>query len=144
MRIRPLTPADRAAWLPLWEGYLRFYRAELSPEVTQVAFRRLAAGDAGCFALVADAGDALHGLAHCVLHASTWQTTPVCYLEDLYVAPAARGTNLGRALFEGVYAAADARGAGRVYWHTQSYNARARSLYDVVGIPTSFVVYERR
>ncbi len=29
------------------------------------------------------------------------------------------------------------------YWHTQSYNAPARSLYDEVARPTSFVVYER-
>ncbi len=35
-----------------------------------------------------------------------------------------------------------ARGADRVYWHTQQYNGRARSLYDQVGHPTSFVVYE--
>ncbi len=39
-------------------------------------------------------------------------------------------------------AAAAARGTSRVYWHTQQYNGRARSLYDVVGHPTSFVVYE--
>ena len=34
------------------------------------------------------------------------------------------------------------RGAGRLYWHTQEYNGRARSLYDQVARPTSFVVYE--
>jgi hypothetical protein len=44
---------------------------------------------------------------------------------------------------EGVYAEADRRGVGRVYWHTQQYNAPARSLYDSVGHATSFVVYER-
>jgi len=34
------------------------------------------------------------------------------------------------------------RGAGRLYWHTQEYNGRARSLYDQVAHLTSFVVYE--
>ena len=35
-----------------------------------------------------------------------------------------------------------ARGSDRLYWHTQQYNGRARSLYDQVGRSTSFVVYE--
>ncbi|HEU0317849.1 MAG TPA: GNAT family N-acetyltransferase, partial [Solirubrobacteraceae bacterium] len=66
-----------------------------------------------------------------------------CYLEDLFVARAARGGGAGRALIEAVYAAADARGADRVYWHTQEFNAPARSLYDTVGRRTSFIVYTR-
>jgi GNAT superfamily N-acetyltransferase len=49
---------------------------------------------------------------------------------------------VGRALIEGIAHAAKERGAGRVYWHTQQYNGAARSLYDQVGRPTSFVVYE--
>jgi hypothetical protein len=36
----------------------------------------------------------------------------------------------------------DTRGAGRLYWHTQEYNGRARSLYDQVARVTSFIVYE--
>jgi GNAT superfamily N-acetyltransferase len=58
------------------------------------------------------------------------------------VAPSARGHDVGRALLEAVGRAARERGADRVYWHTQQYNGRARSLYDQVGRPTSFVVYE--
>ena len=57
-------------------------------------------------------------------------------------APPARGRDVGRALLDAVKEAAVGRGARRVYWHTQEYNGRARSLYDQVGRPTSFVVYE--
>jgi GNAT superfamily N-acetyltransferase len=81
-------------------------------------------------------------MADCVIHATTWSRRPTCYLEDLFVAPAARGQDLGRALLEAVKEQASARGSGRVYWHTQQYNGRARSLYDQVAHPTSFVVYE--
>ena len=56
--------------------------------------------------------------------------------------PRRRGEDVGRALLEAVKEAATARGADPVYWHTQQYNGRARSLYDQVGRPTSFVVYE--
>jgi GNAT superfamily N-acetyltransferase len=77
-----------------------------------------------------------------VLHASTWSRRPYCYLEDLFVAPVGRGHDLGRALLEEAKRASEERGAGRLYWHTQQYNGRARSLYDQVGRPTSFMVYE--
>ena len=45
-------------------------------------------------------------------------------------------------MLEAVRQAGAERGADGVYWHTQEYNGRARSLYDQVGHPTSFVVYE--
>ncbi len=88
-----------------------------------------------------DAGRGI-GLAHCVVHATTWSRRQTCYLEDLFVAPVARGHDVGRGLLAAVKEAADARGADGVYWHTQQYNGRARSLYDQVGRSTSFIVYE--
>jgi len=140
--IRPLETADWEGWSVLWAGYLDFYRAELSEETSRATFERLCAGTDGLFGLLAldDAGAV--GLANCVVHATTWSRQPKCYLEDLFVSPAARGSDLGRALLEAVKQAAGEKGAPEVYWHTQQYNGRARSLYDVVGRPTSFVVYE--
>ena len=141
--IRPLETADREGWSALWAGYLAFYRATLSAQTTQATFERLCDGTNGLFGLLAlDEAGAAVGLANCVVHATTWSRQPKCYLEDLFVSPAARGGDLGRALLEAVKQAATDRGAPDVYWHTQQYNGRARSLYDVVGRPTSFVVYE--
>jgi GNAT superfamily N-acetyltransferase len=141
--IRPLETADRQGWSALWAGYLAFYRAELSAETTGSTFERLCAGTDGLFGLLAldEAGTSV-GLANCVVHGTTWSRQPKCYLEDLFVSPAARGGDLGQALLRAVKQAATERGAPDVYWHTQQYNGRARSLYDVVGRPTSFVVYE--
>jgi GNAT superfamily N-acetyltransferase len=142
--VRQIRVEDRAGWLPLWRRYNAFYRNEPPEEVTRATFRRLCEGSDGLFGLVAVNDDGrLVGLAHLVFHPSTWTTASYCYLEDLFVSGEGRGSGAGRALIEGAYAEADRRGAGRVYWHTQQYNAPARSLYDVVGHPTSFVVYER-
>ena len=141
--IRALRDGYWDDWTPLWAGYLAFYRAELDDLTTQSTFERLCAGDEGMFGLLAldDAGQAI-GMANCVVHASTWSRQPKCYLEDLFVAPSARGHDVGRGLLVAVQRAGIERGADRVYWHTQQYNGRARSLYDQVGRPTSFVVYE--
>jgi GNAT superfamily N-acetyltransferase len=141
--VRPLEPRDFDAWLPLWDGYNSFYRNEVTAEVTENTFRRLHEGADGFFGLVAEHDGGLVGLAHAIFHPSTWTTRSYCYLEDLFVARTHRGSGVARALIEALYAEADRRGADSVYWHTQSYNAPARSLYDQVARPTSFVVYER-
>ena len=142
MTVRPLAPEDRAAWEPLWEGYTAFYRHTASAEVTDATFARLcAAGD--MFGLVAEHDGVLTGLAHGVVHPSTWTTESYLYLEDLFVSRSGRGTGTGEELIEAVYREADSRGAVRVYWHTQEYNGAARSLYDQVARRTSFIKYER-
>jgi GNAT superfamily N-acetyltransferase len=144
VRVRQLRDEDRVAWDELWRGYLRFYRADVSAAVTEATFARLRDETDGLLGLIAaDADDRPVGLAHLVFHPSTWSKTSYCYLEDLFVSPAARGGGIAHALFDAVYAAARERGAEKVYWHTQQYNGAARSLYDTVGNVTSFIVYER-
>jgi GNAT superfamily N-acetyltransferase len=141
--VRPIRADDRDAWLPLWHGYNAFYRNEPTQDVTRTTFRRLCDGSDGLTGLVAEDDSDLVGLAHLVFHPSTWTTGTYCYLEDLFVSRGGRGSGAGRLLLEGAYDEADRRGADRVYWHTQQYNAPARSLYDAAGHATSFVVYER-
>lgn len=141
--VRRLREGDRDSWLVLWTGYLDFYRAQVPDATTELTFARLRDDEGGMLGLVAvDGDDRLIGLAHLIFHAATWSATSSCYLEDLFVAPAGRGGRAARALIEAVYAAARERGCDRVYWHTQQFNAPARSLYDTVGTPTSLIVYE--
>src|SRR6476661_4155808 len=102
-RVRALAPSDRAAWEPLWAAYLAFYRTAVPPEVVEAQFARLLAGDP-FFGLVAEAPDGtLLGLCHCILHGHGWRLERVVYLQDLFVAEAARGTGAGRALIEAAY-----------------------------------------
>lgn len=144
LRIRPLEEADRPAWEVLWNGYLIFYRVELTAKVTETTWRRLLDHDRDMYGLGAlNAAGELVGFVHYLFHPVTWSITDRCYLEDLYVSEQERGTGVGRALIEAVYAAGDARGADQVYWLTQESNAAARRLYDRVGQLTPFVKYRR-
>jgi GNAT superfamily N-acetyltransferase len=142
--IRQLELADRGGWQRLWKAYLHFYLGEVSEAVTELSFDRLCHHRDGLLGLVA-AGESgeLVGFAHLVFHPSTWSDSTYCYLEDLFVDPAGRGTGTARQLIEAAYEEADRRGATQTYWHTQEFNSPARSLYDVVGHRTSFIVYER-
>lgn len=144
--IRELRREDHDGWAELWSGYLHFYRAEISEQVTAKTFERLCEETDGMFALVAvddGASGAPLGFAHSVVHPSTWSLTGHCYLEDLFVAGAARGGGVAKELIDATAAAARERGVERLYWHTQQFNGAARSLYDTVGQLTSMVVYER-
>jgi len=141
--IRPIRVDDRERWELLWQGYLDFYRAVLTPEVTEGTWAALCNPASAVHGLVAEQEDQLAGLAHLVLHPTTWATHPTCYLEDLYVAKPWRGGGVARRLIEAVYAFADGCGPASVYWLTQEYNGPARSLYDTLAHRTSFVVYRR-
>ena len=90
-----------------------------------------------------DAKGNLIGIVHYLFHPVTWAISNRCYLEDLFVTPAARGTGAGRALIEAVYRAADEVGADQVYWLTAHSNATARKLYDRVAQVTPFIKYRR-
>jgi GNAT superfamily N-acetyltransferase len=140
---RALEDDDYPQWLGLWAGYLRFYRHRLAEEITQTTFDRLVDPDNELKALVAESEGRLIGFAHYLFHPSTWSLSGYCYLEDLFVDPAVRGQGAGRALIQGVYQAADAAGASKVYWLTQEFNADARALYDTLGHRTSSIKYER-
>ena len=142
--IRPLRPADKAEWSALWRAYLAFYETELPDEIYDTTFARLTdPTHKAQFALVAERDGHLIGLVHAILHPHNWRVEDVCYLQDLFVAPAGRGTGTGRALIEAVYAAADINGTPAVYWLTQDFNTQARQLYDRIGKVTPFVKYNR-
>ena len=139
---RPVSSADKDAWFRLWQGYLDFYEKTLDPKVSDATWQKLLAGDE-VFGLVAvDANGKVIGIVNCVVHANTWSMQPVCYLEDLFVDPDARGQGAGRALIDAVIARARTAGWLRVYWQTKSGNGVARRLYDQVTPVTDWVRYD--
>jgi GNAT superfamily N-acetyltransferase len=145
--IRPIQPGDWEAWLPLWDGYNAFYGRSgptaLPRAVTDATWSRFFDGLEPVYGLVAVRDGALLGLVHYLFHRSTTMIAPTCYLQDLFTSAEARGTGIGRALIEAVYADAAAKGAPRVYWHTHESNATARLLYDKVAEMPGFIMYRK-
>ena len=142
--IRPLQHSDRPQWSEMWTDYLAFYETTVPPEIYDSTFARLLGDGPRDFnALVAEKDGRLVGLTHYLFHRHGWKIEDVCYLQDLYARPQTRGTGVGRALIEAVYAAADAQGAPYVYWLTQDFNETARLLYDRIANVTPFIKYAR-
>jgi GNAT superfamily N-acetyltransferase len=140
IQIRDTAEADENAWRPLWAAYNAFYGVDIPESVTAQTWRRILdpASTVSCRLAVVD--DNVAGFAVSVLHDSTWTATPVCYLEDLFVAPAFRGRGLGRLLITDLVDRAKAKGWSRLYWHTRATNP-ARRLYDEFSGADDFVRY---
>jgi len=139
--IRAALPSDEAAWRKLWRGYCDFYEARVPDEVSNRTWKRILDPDAGVMCLVAEVEGNVVGFANCVVHENTWETQAVCYLEDLYVAPSARGGGVGSSLLEWLRNAMRAEGWARLYWVTRSDNTRARRLYDRFAQADDYVRY---
>ena len=145
--IRPAVRADYSQWLPLWEGYNRFYgrfdATALPDAITQMTWTRFFDAYEPMHALVAEQDGRLVGLVHYLFHRSTTSITPNCYLQDLFTAEPARSKGVGRRLIEAVYEQARLAGLARVYWLTHETNATARRLYDAVAENSGFLVYRK-
>ena len=142
--IRPLQPSDQQEWRRLWTLYLEFYESSVTEEVYETTFARLISGQDNEFAgLIATLDGQPVGITHYLFHRHCWRVENVCYLQDLYVDAQLRGTGLGRALIEAVYAEADQAGCPNVYWLTQEFNEVGRRLYDRLAQVTPFIKYQR-
>jgi GNAT superfamily N-acetyltransferase len=139
--IRDLTAADEATWRRLWDGYCTFYRASVPPEVTNATWSRLIDPQSPLFGRLAARDGAILGFAMAHTHLGTWTAAPICYLEDLFVLPDARGGGVGKALIDDLLAMAKAKGWSRLYWHTETDNAVARRLYDRYAPADDYVRY---
>ena len=144
LTIRPLDAVDEAEWRRLWTLYLKYYESTVADAVYETTFARLLSGEDNEFrGLIALLDGQAVGLTHYLFHRHCWRVENVCYLQDLFVDVEVRGTSIGRALIETVYAAADAAGCPRVYWLTQDFNEAGQRLYVRVGELTPFIRYDR-
>jgi GNAT superfamily N-acetyltransferase len=146
--VRPVEQRDFEQWLPLWWSYCALYGRPHDPgvppdTVTMTTWSRFFDAIEPMHALVAERDGQLLGLAHIIFHRNTGTIGPVCYLQDLFTAEAARGVGVGRALIEAVYVAASAARAERVYWQTQHANAVAMALYDKLATQLAVHVYRK-
>lgn len=141
--LRPVTLEDHAAWLPLWQAYLRFYQTTLADEVTATTWQRLLDPSEPSHSALAWVDGKAVGMVNYIYHRSNWSIENSCYLQDLYVDGEQRGLGIGRQLIEHVYATAKAAGCIKVHWLTHETNATAISLYEQVAERPGFIQFRK-
>ncbi|MEW6982018.1 N-acetyltransferase family protein [Colwelliaceae bacterium 6471] len=143
--IRKPKLTDRSVWKELWHQYLVFYKsADFQEELTELLWQRIHTVENPINCLVAQCIESgkLLAFVHYLPHADTWQKFPVCYIQDLFVSPQARGNGMGEQLIKTVIERAKELGWQDVYWQTQYDNDLARGLYDkLTGGTDGYVTY---
>lgn len=139
--IRPINAGDKSQWLPLWQGYLEFYKTKLTSEQTELTWQRLLDPSFNLHCLVAEVDGKINGITHYSFQTSTWAAKNYCYLEDLFTNPEMRGKGIGRKLIDAVKDIAIRAGSSRLYWNTDLTNETARKLYDTYSLESGKVQY---
>ena len=131
MRIRLAVPADRDQLLALIGGYFEFYRTPYPGAATMTAFLDALQADARLgVQLVAEDGGRLVGFASLYACFDTLVADRILVMNDLFVAPDARGAGYGAALLAGAKAYAAESGYVRLDWVTADDNLDAQRFYD--------------
>ena len=145
MDIDSATQDDLGALLPMMRGYCDFYRASPSDDgLVAMASALISAPDSDGMLLVArdDDGVAI-GFATVCWKWSSLRASRIAVMEDLFVAPKARGQGAADALIRACADRAREHGAPVVTWLTAPDNHRAQAVYDRVGASAdAFLEYE--
>jgi GNAT superfamily N-acetyltransferase len=134
LTIERVTETDLTELLPLMRAYCNFYEVAPSDDELLSLSRALLADPEheGIQLLARDEGRA-DGFATIFWSWATTSAERIGVMNDLFVAPEARGTGLAAALIESCRAECAARGVGKLTWQTAPDNAAAMKVYDRVG-----------
>ncbi|GAA2076066.1 GNAT family N-acetyltransferase [Aeromicrobium halocynthiae] len=132
--VRPARPDDVATVLRMVVDLARYERAEEEVVATEAGLHDALFGPgAVAFALVAESGGEPVGIAVAYRTFSTWVGRPGVHLEDLFVAPDARGTGRGEALLSALARITEANDWGRLEWDCLDWNAPSIGFYEALG-----------
>ncbi|HEV2528200.1 MAG TPA: GNAT family N-acetyltransferase [Thermomicrobiales bacterium] len=141
IRVRPAVASDHAEWDALYAAYGVFY--QVTAQDRDLVWGWIMDADHEVNALVAvGPDDRPIGLAHYRPFARPLAAATGCFLDDLFVSPAARGSGAVQQLLAGLRDIARERGWSVVRWITAEDNYRARAVYDRVATRTRWVTYD--
>jgi GNAT superfamily N-acetyltransferase len=126
---------DLPELLPLLRGYCDFYETAPRDAALLELSRTLLAdpGREGVQLIARDGRSVAVGFATVFWSWDTTEASRVGIMNDLYVAPQARGRGLADALITACTEQCAARGAARLDWVTGPANRRAQAVYDRFG-----------
>jgi GNAT superfamily N-acetyltransferase len=144
MEIGPATEGEVDALLPLIRSYCDFYEVD-PPDagLAEMARALIAAPDDVGMLLVARRDGAVVGFAACGWKWSSLRGARLTLLEDLFVAPEARGEGYADALIKACADRARELGAPCLAWTTAVDNHRAQAVYNRIGaVGETWMEYE--
>jgi len=133
--INPVGDHDLDELLVLVRAYCDFYAVTPTDRDLRALMVGLlaAGGREGLQLLARDATGEPAGFATLLFTWSTTSAARAAVMNDLYVAPHARGQGLAQALIDRCQTESGQRGAAKLTWITRPDNHRAQAVYDRAG-----------
>jgi GNAT superfamily N-acetyltransferase len=132
--IARVTEADLAELLPLMRAYCDFYEVSPPDDALLALARALVADpEREGVQLIARNGDDVLGFATIYWSWATTIAGRIGVMNDLFVAPTARGTGAAEALIQACVEECRRHGAVELTWQTAPDNLRAKKVYDRIG-----------
>ena len=129
------------AWFTLYERYAADRGARSDRRIGGTLWRWLLDGTYRVAGVIAvDSRKEIVGFAHYRPYPNTLNGSEACWLDDLYVAPSHRDSDLMERLIEHVCSTARKRGWSEVNWVSVNDPA-LRSLYDRIATRTEIATY---
>ena len=141
--VRPVLASDHPAWSALYAAYAEFYRSPQTQAMRETVWSWLMDDrhEVNGFIAIDAAGNAV-GIAHYRPFARPLAASTGGYLDDLFVAPTARGNEIGKQLIAAIVDVAKQKQWTVIRWITAEDNYRARGSYDRIATRTPWITYD--
>ena len=135
--------ADKAEWETLYRAYAEIYNMPMEEKTLDTVWSWIQNENKDFFGLIAkdDQNQSL-GFMHFRAMASPLRGSEVGFLDDLFVIPKSRGTDVVETLYEKLNEFGQQQDWPFIRWITADNNYRARNLYDKIAEKTTWVTYQ--
>lgn len=143
VKIRQAAAQDREEWDALFKAYCEFGGDKQTSEMRDRVWGWIhdQAAQTLCFVAENERRE-LVGFVHFRSYERPMPATKGAYIDDMFVAPSARGRGVIDIMIEAVGAYAKDQGWDVVRWMTSETNYRARSVYDRHATKSNWVTYQ--
>ena len=140
--IRDIEIKDKVEWEKLYQGYVDFYKVEITKKILNTVWNWLHDLKHELNGLVYEIDNHIVAIAHYRRMPSPLRGKDIGFLDDLYVHPDYRGRKIGEDIINKLNEISKERGWGLIRWITRNDNHSAKSLYDRIAKKSTWDVYE--
>jgi GNAT superfamily N-acetyltransferase len=137
------TQEHEAGWRSLWDQYCD---GAIEQRVSDATWTRLLDPASAIAGLVTVSGGEVIGFVNYVVHEGTWETKPICYIEDVFVSKLyrGRGSLVARAMADQLVQRVRSGQWSRLWGITASDNLIAQRRYSGFAEGKPYVRYVMR
>jgi len=141
--VTKLAESDKQDWQKLYRAYAEFYKMPMEQSTLDTVWSWIHNDKKEFYGLIAkDHENQALGLMHFRAMPSPLRGSDVGFLDDLFILPKARGSEVIDLLYKELNNFGNQQGWPFIRWITAENNYRARNVYDKISERTAWVTYQ--